>query len=245
MGDDNTIGTATSIVTAVGKYNDLFSPGDSLYWKCEYEKAKEHFQIVLNQPSITLIESARCYNSLGAANAKSQNYEEALNNYYKQLDILLKLETSEKITSDIIKCYTSIGKIYWLKLDYVEAIDYYKRALLPAQNITSDSELISNIYKDLANLYTKTQEFGLATEYFTKALGIDHQQLGEDHPKFGQIYANMGAMYYRQENYRQALDYFLKAREIWQRTLTPSHIYVESMDKTIQTVQSKLSKYIP
>ncbi|CAF4219102.1 unnamed protein product, partial [Adineta steineri] len=42
-------------------------------------------------------ESARCYNSLGAPNAKSQNYKEALDNYHKQLDILLELEPSENV----------------------------------------------------------------------------------------------------------------------------------------------------
>ncbi|CAF3882578.1 unnamed protein product [Adineta steineri] len=241
MSDTNIIGAATSVVAAVEKANDPFGPGDLFYWKCEYEKAKEYFQTVLNQPSTTLIESARCYNSLGATNAKSQNYEEALDNYHKQLDILLKLETSEKITSDIIKCYMSIGKVYCLKLDYVEAINYYNRALGLILTINSPSDLISNIYKDLANLYTKTQEFDLATEYFIKALEIDRRQLGEDHPKFGQTYANMGAMHCRQEDYKQALDYFLKAREIWQKSLTPRHIYVESMNKTIQKVQSKLN----
>ncbi|CAF0865969.1 unnamed protein product [Adineta steineri] len=244
MSDTNIIGAATSVVAAVEKANDPFGPGDLFYWKCEYEKAKEYFQTVLNQPSTTLIESARCYNSLGATNAKSQNYEEALDNYHKQLDILLKLETSEKITSDIIKCYMSIGKVYCLKLDYVEAINYYNRALGLILTINSPSDLISNIYKDLANLYTKTQEFDLATEYFIKALEIDRRQLGEDHPKFGQTYANMGAMHCRQEDYKQALDYFLKAREIWQKSLTPRHIYVESMNKTIQKVQSKLSMFI-
>ncbi|CAF0957796.1 unnamed protein product [Adineta steineri] len=244
MSDTNMTGAATSLTVAVEKSNDPFGPGDLLYWKCEYEKAKEYFQAVLNQPAITLIESARCCNSLGATNAKLQNYEEALDNYHKQLNLLLKLQTSEKITNDIIKCYMSIGKVYCLKQDYVEAINYYNRALGLVLTITSASDLKSTIYKDLANLYTKTQKFDLATKYFTKALEIDQQQLGEDHPKFGQTYANMGAMCCRQENYEQALDYFLKAREIWEKSLTSSHIYVESMNKTIQKVQSKLSMYI-
>ncbi|CAF0866189.1 unnamed protein product [Adineta steineri] len=121
-----------------------------------------------------------------------------------------------------------MGKVYCLKQDYVEAINYYNRAL----------------GLDLANLYTKTQEFDLATKYCTNAPKVDHQQLGENHPKCGQKYANMGAVYFGQDDYKLALDYFLKAREIWEKSLTSNHIYVESMNKTIQKVQSKLSMHI-
>jgi tetratricopeptide (TPR) repeat protein len=244
MSDENVIGTSTSTTVTVKKCDDPFSQGDLLYWKCAYEKAKEHFQSILNQSSIDLIDSARCYNSLGATNAKLKNYEEAINNYHQQLDILRKLKPSEKVTTDIVKCYTSIGKIYCLKQDYVVAIDHYKQALDLVSTITSTSDLISNIYKDLANLYTKTQEFDLATNYFTKAFEIDHQQLGQYHPKFGQTYANMGAMYYHQQDYKQALYYFLKAHDVWEKSLTSSHIYTESMRNQIRTIELKLSMYL-
>ena len=242
MSDENVTGTATS--AAVDKCDDPFRQGDLLYWKCEYEKAKEHFHSILNQSSINLIDSARCYNSLGASNAKLKNYDKAINNYHQQLDVLRKLEPSEKIATDIVKCYTSIGKVYCFKQDYVAAIDHYKQALDLVSTITSTSDLISNIYKDLANLYVKAQDFDLATNYFTKALEIDHHQLRQDHPKFGQTYANMGAMYYHQQDYKQALCYFLKAHEVWEKSLTSSHIYTESMSKQIRTIELKLSMYL-
>lgn len=241
MSDENVIGTATS--ATMKKCDDPFSQGDLLYWKCEYDKAKEHFQSILNQSSISLKDSARCYNSLGASNAKLKNYEGAINNFRQQLVILRQLEPSEKVATDIVKCYTSIGKIYCYKQDYVAAIDHYKQALDLVSPISSASDLISNIYKDLANLYIKTQEFDLAKSYFTKALEIDHQQLGEYHAKFGQTYANMGAMYYHQQDYKQALYYFLKAHEVWEKSLTSSHIYTESMSTQIRKIERKLSMY--
>ncbi|CAF1179344.1 unnamed protein product [Adineta steineri] len=236
MSDENVTATTTS----VEKYNDLFSQGDLWFWKCEYKKAKEHFQTILNQPSLNLLDLARCYSSLGAVNAKLQNYEEALNNYHEQLDILLKLDMSEQKENNIAKCNMSIGKIYWLKEDYVRAIEYYKKTLLESSISIVSHDLISNIHKGLANLYTKTREFDLARMHFENALQRDCHQLGKDHPKFGQTYANMGAMYYAKQDYQEAMNYFKQARETWLKSLPSSHVYIESMEKTICTVQSKL-----
>ncbi|CAF3259244.1 unnamed protein product [Rotaria sp. Silwood2] len=244
MSDENIIGTSTTAAVPPKTCNDLFSQGDILFWQCEYEKAKEYFEQILNQPSITLIHSARCYNSLGAVNAELKNYDEALNNYHKHLAILEKLETPETRKSDIAKCHISIGKIYSLKEDYVGAIDWYQQALSVLSTINSSSDLISNIHHDLANLYTKTKQFDLAEKHFTTALEMDRQQLEEDHPKFGQTYANMGVMYYCQEDYKQALKYFFEAQRTWQKFLPASHVYIDSMEKTIRKVESKLGMYI-
>lgn len=244
MSDENVTSISTSATVTASKCDDPFGQGDLLFWTCEYGKAKEHFQSILNQSTVSRIDSARCYCSLGASNAKLKEYEEAINSYHKQLDILRKLEPSEKTTTDMIKCYTSIGKIYCFKQDYVAAIDYYKQALDLVPTITSTSDFISNIYKDLANLYVKAQKFDLATNYFTKALEIDHEQLGQYHPKVGQTYANMGGMYYHQQDYKQALSCFLKAYEVWEKSLGPLHIYTESMSKQIRIIESKLSMYL-
>jgi tetratricopeptide (TPR) repeat protein len=252
MSDETIIGTGISAISTVEEYNDLFSQGDLCFWKCEYEKAKEHFQAVLNQPSISLLDSVRCYNSLGAVDAKLQNYEEALNSYNRQLDLLLQLETSEKKENDIAKCSMSIGKIYWLKQDYARAIECYKKVLASVPTITLAPDLTSNIHKDLANLYTKTRQFDLALVHFKEALDIDCHQLGDDHPKLGQTYSNMGVMYYSQQDFKNALNYFEQALTTWRKSLLSTHVYIESMEKTIRTVQSKIrtvqsepSMYIP
>jgi tetratricopeptide (TPR) repeat protein len=240
MATENIGETTVLVTTALGKKDDLFSQGDILYWNCEYQKAKEHFQAVLNQPSVSPLDLARCYKSLGATNAKLQNYEEALDNYHKQLDLLMKLEAPGKSESDLAKCYMSIGMIYSLKHDYNQALNYHKQALAALSIVSTAPDLASNIYKNLANLYTKKKDFDLALTHFENALEIDHHHLREDHLKFGQTYANMGAMYYSKQDYKQALIYFEKARETWLKSLPSSQMYIESMEKTIHTVQSKL-----
>lgn len=241
MNDEHIINSNTLVDVPITKTNDYFSQGDLLFWKCEYQKAKEYFETILNPSSMTPIELSRCYNSLAATNAKLQNYEEAVTNYNNQLSTLLKLETSENVSTNIVKCYTSIGKVHCLRKDYMKAITYYEKALERVSTVNSVSDLVGDIYKDVANIYTKTQDFVLAEKYFRKALKINDQLLRTNHPKQGQTYANMGAMHLQKKDYEEALKYFSKARDIWVKSLSPNHIYLESMKKTIESVNSKLS----
>jgi tetratricopeptide (TPR) repeat protein len=138
-------------------------------------------------------------------------------------------------------CYVSIGKVYWLKSDYDQAIAYHQR-VLDTQSFTPTPSRISTVYKNLGNIYTNAKKFDLALEYFQKALEIDQQHLRKDHPKFGQTYANMGKMYESKENYKEALAYFEKARETWLKTLAPTHVYIEKIEKTIRKMKSQLGK---
>jgi tetratricopeptide (TPR) repeat protein len=243
MSDEKTNPSQIVVLTEAETNVDLFSQGDLLYWKGEYEKAKEHFQAVLNQPSISRTELARCLNSLGAVNGKLKHYKEAINNYYKQLDILLNLDIPIQ-QENIARCYMSMGMVYWLEQHYDQAVDIYKEALAVLADTKPASNLISDIYKNMANLYTKKHEFDSALLYFEKALHIDRHHLKEDHPDLGQTYANIGIMYYTKQDYQQAMNYFEKARETWLKSLRPSHVYLQSMEKTIRNVQTKLGMYV-
>ncbi|CAF3393604.1 unnamed protein product, partial [Rotaria sp. Silwood2] len=240
MSDEDISKSATTAASSDKEPIDLFGPGDHLYSNHEYEKAKEHFQMILNLSSISAIDSARCYSSLGAINIKLQNYEEALKNYDEQLKILIQWKTQNKTEGDIAKCFMSIGMIYWLQYDYAQALNYQKQALDILSTTTPIHDLTSKVYKNIANLYAKTKEFDSALMYFEKALEMDHQNPKEDHLEFGQTYADIGAMFYLKQDYKQALDYFVKARETWLKSLEASHTYIKSLEKTINTVQSKL-----
>jgi len=244
MSDENISTNATIAAAAAAasdkQRNDLFSRGDHFFWNCEYGKAKEHFQTVLLQSSISLLDSARCYSSLGAVNTKLQNYEEALNNYHKQLDILMELKIPNETEGDIAKCLMSIGTVYRLQHDYVQALDYHKQALDILSTAKPIHNLTSKVYKNIANLYATTNEFDSALMYFEKALEIYYQNRREDHLEIGQTYADMGAMFYSKQDYEQALNYFIRARETWLKSLEPTHKHIQSLEKTICIIQSKL-----
>ena len=221
---------------------DLLTKGDTLFWQHDYKQAKKCFQNLISRPSLNPIIFARCLNSLGAANVKLENYEDALDNYYEQLDALLKLDIS-KHQENVVKCYMSIGMVYWLTKNWEQAVETYKKALTVLYDGQPDPNLTSEIYKNIANVYTNKHEFNLALEYFEKALEIDRYRLKTDHPDFGQTFANIGAMYNTMEDYQTALHYFRKAYEVWLKSLQPTHIHVQSIETIIRDVQEKLGEY--
>ena len=230
------------ISSTIQNEDDILSAGDWLYWKCEFEKAQKHFEAVLNRPSLTASDLARCYKSLSAVEVELKNYDKAINLYNKQLDILQTICDSTSKNEDILKCYILIGKVYWLKSDYDQAITYHHQAIEFAQSFKSSPIGVSDIYKNLANIYTSTKQFDLALEYFEKALQIDDKHLPKNDLQLGQTYANMGAMYLSKQNYKEALKHFEKARETFLKRIPSTHVTIEKIDKTIQKVNFKLSK---
>ncbi|CAF1269374.1 unnamed protein product [Adineta ricciae] len=182
------------MTSTVAKRKDLFSPGDWLYWSCEYLKAREYFQDILKQPSLNASDLSRCYRSLAAVEVELKNYDEAIKLYEQQLDVLQKMSDIENQLEAITWCYISIGKVYWLKSNFDEAIAYQHRALEHIQSYLTSPTQISAVYKNLANIFTSTKEFQIALEYFEKALSIDDECHPKNYLQFGQTYANMGTL---------------------------------------------------
>lgn len=242
--DEDPIGSGKSAVVAKKKSKDRFGRGNLLFWQCKYKEAMQYFEMLQKQDTLSPNELIRCYNSLGAVHSELKNYDEALANYHKQLVVLQNSADLEETKKAVVKCYRSIGKIYWLKKDSGQATYWYQRAFNALPTISEDLQLTSNIYKDLANLYTESGEFESAMSCFSEALMIDRDQLRENHPMLGQTYANMGVMHCGRQDYENALDYFYRALELWEESLSPTHVYVESMANTIHQVEAKLRKYL-
>ena len=64
--------------------NELLSAGYSLYWKGEYDKAKEFFIKLTNDSSTNDIDAAQCYNALGAIHTELKDYDEAVVKYQNE-----------------------------------------------------------------------------------------------------------------------------------------------------------------
>ncbi|UJR19315.1 hypothetical protein I4U23_022444 [Adineta vaga] len=221
------------MTSTIQKQDDLFSAGDWSYWGCQYVKAREHFQGVLKQSSLSTFDLSRCYRSLAAVEVELKNYDQAINLYNQQLHILQEIHDTNNQIEEILSCYVSMGKVYWLKSDYDQAIACQHRAIEYAQSYQVSPTRISAMYKNLANIFTNTKEFGIALEYFQKALNIDDKCHPKNYLQIGQTYANIGMMYQSKQNYRKALDYFEKARENLLKILPSTHIAIEKINKTI------------
>lgn len=230
------------IVPPIQNKDDRFLAGDWLYWTCEFEKARDHFQDILKEACLNDSDLIRCYKAMSAVEVKLKNYDKAIDIYNKELDVLQKKCVSAIEKEDIMTCYVSIGKVYWLKCDYDQAIAYHYRALELAESFMASPTRILVVHKNLANIYANAKKFGLAIQHFHKTLKIDNEHLREDHLQFGQTYANIGIMYQSEKNDKEALYYLEKARETWLKTLLPTHQSIKKIGKIICKVKSKLGK---
>lgn len=224
------------------KQNNILSDGELLFQRCEYQKAKDYFEAIVHDSSINSTDLARCYDLLGAVYVKLENYNEALKNYNKQLE-LLRPPITNKTKSNMAKCYMSIGMIHSLKKEYSEALNCHQEALTIVFETDQATDLISDIYQNIANIYTRAHDFDGALSYFEKTLDFNAKHFSKNHMKFGRTYANMGAMYYAKGDYMESLKHFKKARYTLRRSLSSTHVYIKTMEKTIRDVESKLSMY--
>jgi len=224
-------------MTLPTKYqNDLFSEGDWLYWKCEYEQAREYFQSIANRrSSLSDTDLIRCYQSLAATEVELKNYNEALDIYKKLFYLLGKNRDSTTKNDDLMSCCLSIGKVYWLKSEYNNAIIYHRKALKYAPSVQS----ISDFYKNLANIHTSAKNTDVALKYFDDAIKFDKEHSSKSNLQIGQIYANMGAMYELEEKHEDALKYFKKALETLSDSLPSSYVGIRKLNKTIQQMEMK------
>ncbi|CAF1429562.1 unnamed protein product [Adineta ricciae] len=211
------------------------SLGWLLYNQGEYEKAIDYFQEILLESSIDDFDRRQCYRGLGAIHIALQNYDEALENFQKAIEILSEDNEPEDNALD----YSKIGEVYFFKKDLHLALLYEQKALdilLPLNN----SE-ISDVYRTMANIYYEQNKFNLALEFNEKALAVDRQYLPNNHYNFGITYETMGSNYHNIKNYEKAAEYFLKARDIYLQSLPPYHSRILVLEESIHKARTKLN----
>ncbi|UJR11976.1 hypothetical protein I4U23_016154 [Adineta vaga] len=128
---------------------------DWLYWKCEFDKARKHFESILKQSSLSDFDMVRCYKSLGAIGVELKNYDDALEMYNKQLDILEKSDFSNK-NQDILLCYRSI------------AVEYFQKVLeIDGERLRKDHPQFGQTYANIAIMYQSKQNYQEALIFYT------------------------------------------------------------------------------
>lgn len=213
----------------------ISSLGWLLYNQGEYEKATNYFQQLLLEPMTDDFDRGQCYRGLGAIQIALQNYDKALENFQKELDLL----SEENDEENIAETYAKIGEVYFFKKDYDSALLYAQRALNIFLRLNSPE--LSDVHRTIAHIYHAKQQFNIELEYYQKALEVDCQHLPANHYNFGITYESMGSNYHNSGNYRKAMEHFLKAREIYLKALPPKHSRILTLEKSIDQARSKLN----
>jgi tetratricopeptide (TPR) repeat protein len=150
---------------------------------------------------------ANTYTSIGKTYSNIGKLDKALTN----LEEALKLFESAKDLFHIILCENNIANIYFLKSDYVNALDRYNLLVNKCLKINNQTQL-SKVYHNIGESYYNIYAFNEATVYYLKSIEIKQKlndKLGESSD-----YSSLGSVQISNDNPKKALEYYRKAISI-------------------------------
>ncbi|CAF0901463.1 unnamed protein product [Adineta steineri] len=187
----------------------------------QYDKAEGFYEFLLGQTTHEN-DKAFIYHELGRIKYNLKDYQKALINYEKSLEI--KQKNLPPNHADFANLYNNIGLVYKHEGNYSEALSSHKKAVEIQKLALSSQHLdLSTSYSNIGNVYDSMGNYLKALSYHEKALKIRQKALPPNHPTLAYSYNNMGLTYDNMGYYSQALSSHEKALAIRQEALPPNH----------------------
>jgi serine/threonine protein kinase/tetratricopeptide (TPR) repeat protein len=105
-----------------------------------------------------------------------------------------------------------IGRLRYQQGRYAEAKDLYQRGLNILETTQAPATDVAALLEDLAQVYSREQQWALAKQTYERALDVDRRILGDDHPRVAAhlhnlavVAQNMGDLQRAEELYRDAI----------------------------------------
>jgi len=160
---------------------------------------------------------AATYNNLGVAYDDNGDYDEAIEQYEKALDIY-EIHPAYKAHPETATTYNNLGIAYRKKGEYDKAIELYKKALgIKEQVYGKTHPETARTYNNLGDAYRNKGVYDKAIEQFEKALDIyEIHPAYKAHPETAGTYNNLGAAYGAKGKYDKAIELYKKALGIYE-----------------------------
>lgn len=146
-------------------------------------------------------------NNLGMMYWRRADHNKALDFFFKAL----KFNEENGVTQSVGSNYNNIGLIYQEMKLYSKAIEYHKKALDIRLNITTESDELADSYNNLAICFKSFNQKDSAKYYYEKSL--ESAILNENKQAEAIAYSGLSILSFENQEYEQALNYLLKARE--------------------------------
>jgi len=157
------------------------------------------------------------YGSIGLAQYRLGQYDEALENFSRALSI----HGDDNPEATIV--YSGIGGIYLDKKDFDHALEYFQKGLQIAEKNNPESDIAASAYNNIGIAYNGKGDAKTALEYHNKALAINERIYGDEHPIVAMNYNQIAADYNIAKDYEKSLKYNLKAAAIREKVLGKNH----------------------
>ena len=166
-------------------------------------------------------EQADAYCCLGVVRKNQGDYTDALQ-FYRRALAIRKKHHNEGQESFI---YNAMGNLYIWKGEIDTTLMYQHKALRIQNRLKSDSLLLSDIYRNVGDVYYMQETYDSARLYYFSSLSILKQKLSQEHYSRNYSsamgYNNLGLMYYTMADYEKALQYLHKAAAIFDEVDKP------------------------
>ncbi|CAF1263979.1 unnamed protein product [Adineta ricciae] len=167
------------------------------------------------------------YNSIATVYSKKGDSEQAIDD-----DCL-----------DVAGCYYNIGGVYQTIKKYIDAQDYYKKALeIRQKHLPENHSDIGQSQCSLGNIHLLLDEFDLALEKYYLALKIFNQSCPDQHIDIAVVLKNIGLLYEKKNDYQLSVTYLEKAKNIYINLALHEHPAKQKIDDSIVRVTSKLKE---
>lgn len=182
---------------------------------------------------------AYIYHSVGYVHIEQKNYTEALS-FFKKKEMPLRLAYESEDLESICLLYRSIAMTYARQGAIPQALVYAKRALVVADSLPEDQELLYTLHIDIANLYISMGLSRPALYALKKALLLWYDTLYREPLEGSGIYNLIGNAFCISGEYDVALFYFEKAYALAHGVLSDDDPSLENILKNIDFARDNL-----
>ncbi|CAF4387181.1 unnamed protein product [Rotaria sp. Silwood2] len=223
-----------------------------------HEKAYEIFEksVPLNRSQLTLslLNSAECYEKMGDYAMALKNLQNAFqiqqkilpeNNpafvdTYRGLGTVYRNEKSLPAThlSWSITC-SHIGDVHRLIGKYEMALSFHQKALNTQQKVECNPLDCATTYTNLGETYRAINDYSMALTYFQKGLRIRENMLPKNHSDLAAIYNSLAKVYFASKQYGMAMKNVQQAIEIAQEKLPSNHPHLLEYKEQLEIIRRK------
>lgn len=202
----------------------------------------EDYKELLEETSESIL-SADIYEKMASLHGKKFEYGEALEYFFKALQIRSKIYGQEQPYIAIF--YVDIGEVYRDIGDYDKALEYCFKALeLREKVLGKENRDTADTYVRIGLVYNAKGEYDKALNFYFKALEIFKKVCHEEDQFIATTYNNIGMVYIFEKDYDKALEFYSNALEIYEKSLIDKeHISIAAMYSNIGIVYDCKEEY--
>ena len=152
------------------------------------------------------------YNNICMINNSLGNFEESILNCEKSISSYEKLYGKNSDT--LVEPLINFGVALQNKANYLNSIDYFRRAVNIELGSQKRETLIANIYNNMGVSFAYAANYTEAEKFYLKAIEIREKIYGKDHPQVALVLNSLGMTYTLQNKFELAESTLLRGLNI-------------------------------